>query len=260
MSSGMRDRADRGGGGRQRLDRMGSPIEKRPHAARTEAGSPILVTGSHRSGTTWVGEMLAASGEVGYISEPFNPTRPAGICGVELPAWFFHIPPGAASPDVERALEETLAFRFSLGDVRKRARSVRDYRDSVYWARLYRRYRRSTLRPLLKDPIAVFSAEWLADTFGASVVTLIRHPAAFVRSIEKVGWQYDFENFTRQPGLMDGHLRGFEPEIEAAAARRPDLVGQACLLWRVIYHMVRQYRRVHPEWYFVRQEDLALLR
>ena len=36
---------------------------------------PILVTGSHKAGTTWVGEMLAASRRVGYISEPFNPTQ-----------------------------------------------------------------------------------------------------------------------------------------------------------------------------------------
>ena len=33
---------------------------------------PILVTGAHRSGTTWVGKMLAADADTGYISEPLN--------------------------------------------------------------------------------------------------------------------------------------------------------------------------------------------
>ena len=31
---------------------------------------PILVTGSHRSGSTWVGKMLATSPSVNYIHEP----------------------------------------------------------------------------------------------------------------------------------------------------------------------------------------------
>ena len=33
---------------------------------------PILVTGSHRSGTTWVGKTIALSPSVTYIGEPFN--------------------------------------------------------------------------------------------------------------------------------------------------------------------------------------------
>jgi len=34
--------------------------------------SPILVTGSHRSGTTWVGRILEQSGRVRYHYEPLN--------------------------------------------------------------------------------------------------------------------------------------------------------------------------------------------
>ena len=32
--------------------------------------SPILVTGSHRSGSTWVGKMLSVAPHVAYIHEP----------------------------------------------------------------------------------------------------------------------------------------------------------------------------------------------
>ena len=38
--------------------------------------SPILVTGLPRSGTSWVGKMLAASGELVYVNEPLNPQHP----------------------------------------------------------------------------------------------------------------------------------------------------------------------------------------
>jgi LPS sulfotransferase NodH len=34
---------------------------------------PILVTGAHRSGTTWVGKMLALAAGTGYAHEPSSP-------------------------------------------------------------------------------------------------------------------------------------------------------------------------------------------
>jgi hypothetical protein len=43
------------------------------------AQSPILVTGAHRTGTTWVGKMLAASPQVAYISEPLNVWHRPGV-------------------------------------------------------------------------------------------------------------------------------------------------------------------------------------
>ena len=34
---------------------------------------PILITGSHRSGSTWVGKIIAESENVTYFTEPLNP-------------------------------------------------------------------------------------------------------------------------------------------------------------------------------------------
>ena len=39
---------------------------------------PLLVTGLPRSGTSWTGKMLEASGQVVYVNEPLNPRRPPG--------------------------------------------------------------------------------------------------------------------------------------------------------------------------------------
>ena len=36
------------------------------------ANRPILVTGPHRSGTTWVGRMVCSHPGLAYLSEPFN--------------------------------------------------------------------------------------------------------------------------------------------------------------------------------------------
>lgn len=38
----------------------------------TAKPSHLLVTGIHRSGTTWIGKMLAASGGLTYANEPLS--------------------------------------------------------------------------------------------------------------------------------------------------------------------------------------------
>src|SRR5947209_3701161 len=75
---------------------------------------PILVTGSHRSGTTWVGKMLAATPSVGYIHEPFNLTHRPGICTAKFPYWFTYINEENESLYLE-PLKNTLEFRFDIG-------------------------------------------------------------------------------------------------------------------------------------------------
>jgi hypothetical protein len=57
------------------------------------AKKPILVTGSHRSGSTWVGRMLAEAPAVFYIHEPFSVSHPpgAGICKARFTYWFTYI-------------------------------------------------------------------------------------------------------------------------------------------------------------------------
>ena len=47
--------------------------------------TPVLVTGSIRSGSTWVGRMLCLSGQLGYIHEPFNPWRWPGWAAERFP-------------------------------------------------------------------------------------------------------------------------------------------------------------------------------
>jgi LPS sulfotransferase NodH len=54
---------------------------------------PILVTGMPRSGTTWVGRMLTASGCVGYINEPFNLAVSPGTFRIPVDYWYVYISP-----------------------------------------------------------------------------------------------------------------------------------------------------------------------
>jgi hypothetical protein len=217
---------------------------------------PILVTGSHRSGSTWVGQMLGASDEVGYIHEPFNIHRGPGMCRMRFPYWFMYIRPGTEGP-VAADFRRLLAFHYNYRAQLFSIRSSADLRALVRDGSRFLRFRMRHARPLLKDPMAVFSAEWIAETFDAQVVVIIRHPAAFASSIKLDGWAHPFSHFVNQPALVEDHLRPFRDEIEAFAHTEHDILEQAALLWRLVHGTIAEYRSRHREWLFVRHEDLS---
>jgi hypothetical protein len=217
---------------------------------------PILVTGSHRSGTTWTGRMLCLSGEAAYIDEPFTPSRSPAWLAQPLPYWFMYITEENEEPYVA-AFERIMTLRYPVVDVLKNTRSIKRFgRQAPEIPRSFY-YRAKHLRPLLKDPLAIFSSEWLASRFNVDVVVMIRHPAAFVSSIKRLNWGFDYEqNWLPQELLMRdllGHradeFRDYEGEV--------DLVGEGIVLWNAIYDVVSGFRERHPDWTFVRYEDLA---
>ena len=166
---------------------------------------PILVTGSHRSGSTWLGQMIGASDVVGYVHEPFNIDRGPGICRTRFPYWFTYIRPGtdgAIADDFRRLLD----FRYNYLAQAVRVRSKRDVRVLIRDGGHFLRYRMRHLRPLVKDPMALFSAEWIAETFDAQVVVVVRHPAAFASSLKLDGWTHPFSHFLNQPALIEDYL------------------------------------------------------
>jgi hypothetical protein len=198
--------------------------------------------------------MIASHPHVGYIHEPFNPAYHAN-CPVAH-QWHF-----VTEEDAERFLaylRPLLEFRHSWWqDVRTRP-GVRQLVGATRRALLAWGRRRAGDRPLLKDPIALFSAEWLADAFGMDVVVLIRHPAAFASSLKRLDSYFPFRNFLCQPRLLRAHLAPFEAEIRRLQERRPDVIDHAALTWQILHHVILGYRVRRPDWVFLRHEDLSL--
>jgi hypothetical protein len=219
---------------------------------------PILVTGCHRSGTTWLGSLLGASPGVGYIGEVFNLDHPMpGACAARFPHQYMHLTEENGRQYV-RPLGRMLEWRFDWGDALRALRTPRRLYRLPGNAAHFRAARRHGLRPLLKDPIAFFSAEWLARTFGMRVVVTVRHPGGLAASLKRLGYGFDFHEFLDQPALMRHHLAPYRAEIEAFAAQPPPIIDQAGLVWRCVYGTAARLREVHPEWQFVRHEDLSL--
>lgn len=217
---------------------------------------PILITGSHRSGSTWVGKMIGLSPSVAYIQEPFNLIHRRDICRAEFEYWFTYICEQNESL-YYKDINDCVRFNY---DYREGLKSIKNFRDLARVTRdsvLFPLLKLFKVRPLLKDPIALFSADWLARNFDMQVVVLVRHPAAFAGSLKKPNWTHPFEHFVKQPLLMNNHLNHFRQEIEEYARIDKDIVDQAILLWNLIHSMILKYRENNPNWIFVRHEDIS---
>jgi hypothetical protein len=218
---------------------------------------PILVTGSHKSGSTWAGQMLAAAPRTAYIQEPSNIEGRIGVTNSKLQYPYQYI----CEENSDRhklAYERIIRYRYPLVQNLTKLRSVRDtcklLRDQV----LFITHKIKNDTPILKDPLAFFSAEWLSRTFDMNVLVLIRHPAAFCSSLKIQNWKFDFNNFLDQPLLMKAFLGRFEDEISEYAENEKGIIEQAILLWNCFYHTITIYRKAYPKWLFVRHENLSL--
>jgi hypothetical protein len=219
--------------------------------------APILVTGAHRTGTTWVGKMLTASGQAAYISEPLNIWHRPGVLSAPTRYWYTYI---CAENEAEYlpGLLQTLQFRYhSLAEFR----SLRSFKDVGRMGRDWRIFLSGRLfhkRPLLKDPFAIFSAPWFYKRLGCQVIITVRHPGAFTSSLKRLDWPFDLHDLLNQPGLMRDWLEPFRSEMEAMAKNPDDIIGQSCLLWRLVYQIVEQFKQEYPHFRVVRHEDLSL--
>ncbi len=216
--------------------------------------NPILVTGAHRSGTTWVGKMLAADADTAYISEPLNVLHRPGVYRAKVKHWYQYICDENESEYLP-AFHSLLDFDYHLMDEIRSIRSRRDFlrmgRDFMIFYYALERGQRA----LLKDPFAVFSVPWFAKKLNCKIVITVRHPAAFASSLQRLDWNFDFKNLLEQPLLMRDHLEAYREEMSAMKA--DDVIGQACLLWRLIYHSVQTSLSLNPELQIVRHEDFS---
>ena len=104
---------------------------------------------------------------------------------------------------------------------------------------------------------ACSSGMWLNATFGTRPVLLVRHPAAFAASVKRLHLRHPFGHFLAQPLMMRDWLEPYADQLETFARREQEIVDQAILLWNVIHHALAAYRARHPDWPFLRLEDLS---
>jgi hypothetical protein len=215
---------------------------------------PLLVTGIHRSGTSWVGRMLAAAGHLLYVNEPLSVSHRPGVLGAKVERWYTYI---TAENEAQYlpAFRDLIALRYG---VLKEIASIRSRKDFLRMGRDFSNFTLGRLKGnqvLSKDPFASFSMPWFADRLNCQVVITIRHPAGFASSLKRLGWPFQIRDLLAQPLLMRDHLEPDRAAMEAIQA--DDIIGQASLLWSMLYRTVHKTLQARPDLIGVRHEDLS---
>lgn len=215
---------------------------------------PILVTGSHRSGSTWIGNIISSASNVFYIQEPFNLSikRKSSPCRY----WFEYVEGKSKFEQLNflQYLKSFYTFNYKsfLSDLSK-IRSAKelklllqDFKNKCFY------------RPLIKDPISIMSSEWYFKELNCDIIVSIRHPAAFVASLKIKDWHFDFNNFLEQEALMNSHLTKYRSEIENHATSNYAIIQQGVLLWNTIYSTVLDFQKKYgDQWLFVKHEEVS---
>ena len=218
----------------------------------------ILVTGMSRSGTTWIGRILAARPELAYLHEPTNIDCAWHAWNVGLPNQFTYLDGTSAEPYRAR-FERLLSLRPIWSSLIHTRANPFLIRKTLEQAALLGNARTEGRRPLLKDPLAVFASDWLAREFGLEVVVAVRHPAAVASSRRRLGWRFDFEHLLRQPKLIELLPSTHRAELRAIAADPSrDILDESAMLWKLVYWFVQEQLRAHERHIVVQHEDLCL--
>lgn len=158
----------------------------------------ILVAGTARSGTTWLGDLLAAQLPSRILFEPFNPELVPEYRGFN---YFQYMPPGGAHPEFG-----AFARKVFTGEIRNR------------WVDRQNERIRAEYR-LIKEIRINLALKWLHDQFPeVPLLFLIRHPCAVVLSRMELGWatDRDIAPFLSQPALVHDYLRPYLDLIQTA--------------------------------------------
>ena len=198
--------------------------------------------------------MLAADPSTAYISEPLNVLHRPGVFRAQVKYWYQYICEQNDS-DYLSAFNELLEYKYHFW---KELRSIRSLKDFLRTGRDFRTFYYGLVegrRTLFKDPFAVFSTVWFARKLNFKVVIAVRHPLAFVSSLKRLTWPFDFQDLLDQPLLMRDYLEPFRYQMESAKSE--DVVGRSALLWMLIYRVVHVNRDLNPDLMIVRHEDLS---
>ncbi len=216
----------------------------------------VLVTGSHRSGTTWVGKTIYQHKEVKYVHEPFNVDYEKGNMYINLNTWFCY---AHGSPEEEKIREKFDRFFYSNPFQQSAELCKISENDGKLPLRFLKFLLIPSSRPLtvFKDPIALSSAGWLADNYPIKVICMIRNPLGFVGSLKKAEWDFDFTHIKEQEMLMKEKLQPFTEDVEKVL-QKSDFIERACLLWNMLHHIIYEYMQINKDWLFIKYRDIAV--
>lgn len=218
----------------------------------TQDKSTILVTGCPRSGTTWLGKVLSKSPDVRYIHEPFNMRMPHPSTSFQSRYSFEQL----TTDDEERLnqLKKIFTGGGRVWTLNKRSLRLRGLKGLLNWYVSELRTRK-TAQTLVKDPIAFLSVETIAARFKTQIVVIGRRPESIIAS--HLSRQWDFANLHTYVKTMRPLNIWTDEQLDKTLDCKDSPVQRLAHMWRLLALWQIQLRDRHPDWIFVRHEDLA---
>lgn len=192
----------------------------------------IVLAGSGRSGTTWLGDIIAADWRFRIIFEPFDARKvpEARASGISLRPY---CSPQESCPNLYHFTCHVLSGKLRNPWVDQQGRRP--------WA----------WRLLLKTIRTTLLLGWMDEHFHPPIVYLIRHPGAVVASRRRLGWETHLDVLLAQPNLVRDYLAPFKPVIEAARTE----VQKQTVMW-CVENIVPLTQLAHYSWLFCAYEYL----
>lgn len=166
------------------------------HLDRHDPAATVLLAGSGRSGTTWLGQIINHANSYRDVFEPFHPQHVKRVHGWPM---MRYLPADDRSDPAGPTVKALLA-----GRIRSK------------WTDRYNR-RALPERRLVKAIRVNLMLGWVARCCpGTTMLYAMRHPCAVVHSRVKLGWSTHLDQMLAQPALMRDHLEPYREIIERA--------------------------------------------
>jgi hypothetical protein len=196
----------------------------------TDPSQTILLAASGRSGTTWLGNIIAANPNVRIFFEPFDSRRVREAACLPRHAY--------ARPDSNYPEWESFVGKVLRGEIENNWINRQGKR---WWA----------TQRLIKDIRANLMLGWIERLFKPKIIWMTRHPCAVVNSRVKLKWGPHLDAYLAQPELVEDYLHPFLPVIQEAQTE----VQKHAVDW-CIENLVPLHQSRHHNWTFCTYEDL----
>ena len=215
----------------------------------------VLVTGLHRTGTTYIGRQIASKGRASYLWEPTSPN-----CAINNKHLYFnglpkqwYIDPSSNNILIlqdflklcrssNRLLLRNNISKVLLSSVPRSDKKLflSSYFEEISRALLFKKH------ILIKDPFLLFCADKLSPNIDYIIAT-IKNPFSWVNSLLRQNWIFDWGSFYDQKFWTISQSCLLQESLEKSVFyvhKSPNMrnVVNASLLWLMMYEYIRSYK------------------
>ena len=227
---------------------------------RNKLKNSIFISGMHRSGTSWVSEILSTAGR--YVlkdEEMFLPNYPSQTKPIKI--WYEYINIKNEKKYTEY-IETVLSNEYHLINGLSLSKSINKKVKALYLkvnSILRKSFYHST--PLiLVEPLGLLSSDWVSKTYKCKMIIIIRHPAAIISSLKLNNIRYNF-NGSHSLLIQNDFLKNnvhFLNNNNENIPEPDDIIGQGILMWKILYGYVQKLQKNNRDWIFAKHEDLSI--